>query len=573
MISASTSALAFVAIILTLLIYLIAARVGRRIRIEHPDDFFLARNRFSSDDFGDCQIAYALQMSTVYPFFVLAAAGSWLVPMVNSVFWFFGILLLYRWIPRFGPFLGRSTTIHAFLADINGTPIARQVASALTVIGFSGVIIFEVVFGASVFRVLFGNPVIYYLVISLLAAYVTSYIWSGGQTATLRTDQFQLVVAYLGLHLSVAFLFATHRVDVVSLKLPVIPILVLVMSLFMIWFRVSSLRRTIRARRHIASLAYTIILLSLLGMMISLSRAEGVFAAKGLLSGWIAAFSGNRLEVALMLSTAALIPIFWQFVDLSNWQRICSLTAQKEEDYRKGTRAGLAEYLVESPLSWLLPLLLGLAVPIVKPELLVTGDPFDNFLQYLLGSPGLGAVVGIVLCAGIVGVFMSTADAGITAVAYAFAYDLWAPTRRIMDRGSPSADETEQVVRAGRWFMVCLVGLVVVLFVFMDWFFQAGPIFLGLLFAFYTPMVAFSPAVVGPIVWRRRPHRVFVITAMSSGAFAGIALGVTSTLSRPDLQWYPAPAAFLISWLVYIAGLALRSYPVPDARKGGTSRE
>lgn len=56
---------AFILVILTPLLYLFAAREGKKKPINHPDDYFLARQRMSSDDFGDAQIGYALQMSTV----------------------------------------------------------------------------------------------------------------------------------------------------------------------------------------------------------------------------------------------------------------------------------------------------------------------------------------------------------------------------------------------------------------------------------------------------------------------------------------------------------------------------
>ena len=226
------------------------------------------------------------------------------------------------------------------------------------------------------------------------------------------------------------------------------------------------------------------------------------------------------------------------------------------EEYTAQAKRGILEYLIESPLSWILAVLLGIAAPhfITKiaggPE-----DPFEAFLYRFLAEPGMGQIVGICLVAGIVGVFMSTADAAITAIGYACAYDLWRPTQKLMDVGIFSATDTAKVVAVGRWCMAIAVAGVLICFVLFDWAFRAGQTFIGLLFAFYTPLICLSPAVLCPVWFGYRPSGGIVFAAIVAGTSAGLGLGFYSVLAAPDMQWYPAPIAFITSWVIYIFGL------------------
>jgi hypothetical protein len=563
MIPKPVAAAAFIGILASLVGYLLAAREGRRNPVNHPDDYFLARNRITESDLGDTQIAYALQMSTVYPFFMLAASGAWLVPVVNSLFWFFGIVLYRHYVPHFRPLLGRSRTMHAFVADTNDSVALRRFASALTIIAFLGVVIFEIVYGASVFRVLFGEDrVIYYLIIASMTAYLMTYIWNGGQTATLRTEQVQLLVAYLGLHLSLAHMFSTAEVAPGAVRPLILLPVFFIASLFMLWSRIRAIVVAVRHRRLLIALAYGLMVSSLSVVLLTIVPAVPTLDRTALFSIDVSRGETSALDFTMMLGTAALIPLFWQFVDLSNWQRICALTAATPDEYERGTRNGLLPYLIESPLSWLIPILLGLSAPLVAGA--DSSGSFEGFLGHFMREPGSAQVVGVFLVAGVVGVFMSTADSAITAIGYAFAYDMWSPSRSIVDKPNPSKSETQVAVDAGRWFMCMAVGVVVGGFIVIDWFFNRGAEFIGLLFAFYTPLVALTPAVFCPMRFGVRPHRVFTFIGVAGGAGAGLCLGFYSVCGHPELQWFPAPVAFLVSWVTYGLGLLVSPRKVGD---------
>ncbi len=554
MIPYSTAIVAFICVILSMVGYLFAARQGKKKEIHHPDDYFLARQRMTPDDYGDTQIAYALQMSTVYPFFVLTVSGAWTVPVLNSIFWFVGIFLFFFCVPSFKPFLGESRTIHAFIANLNEAPSLRRFASSLTIIAFVGVIIFEIVYGASVFKVIFGgNRIIYYLVIAFLAAYLTTYIWNGGQTATLRTEQFQLLIAYVGLHISVVYMIFDKNMHVNKITPSVVPLLVLIASLFMVCSRLKALWRAVKKRRRLITFAYVVILLSLSSMIVALTVSAPKFDYNALLSTDVSLRNISPINFWMMMGTAVLLPIFWQFVDLTNWQRICSLTTQSPDDYVVNAKRGLKEYFTESPLSWLIAVVLGLLAPQLMNVTQAGNDPFETFIRYFLGNGKLmPQIVGIFLVAGVVGIFMSTADAAITAVGYAFAYDFWKPSRELIDKQDPLSDtETQFVISAGRSFMAIAVVFIIVAFVLLDWF-DLGSQFIGLLFAFYTPLISLSPAILCPVWFKRRPGGKKAFIAILAGVITGLGLGFFSILGYPQYQWYPAPSAFIVSWAFYL---------------------
>ena len=180
----------FAAIVLSLILYVYLSQRTRVKRWERPDEYFLARGSTSSAQYAASQTAYTLQMATVFPFFVFAFTGMAWVAVLNTIFWLVGIGLYYIFIKRFtsGPhrLAGQSSTVHAAIAQFNGMPKLRYIAAIMTCVGFAGLALFEITWGAQLFRLLLGNTTpIYYFAIAALSAYIGCYIWIGGQRATM----------------------------------------------------------------------------------------------------------------------------------------------------------------------------------------------------------------------------------------------------------------------------------------------------------------------------------------------------------------------------------------------------
>ena len=130
-------------------IYLMAALSVRREDVRLPDTFFTAHRKVDVTVFSTSSIAYAFQMSTIYPFIVWGASTFFFVPIVNTLFWGVGILLFQLSFRRYESFVGRDQTLHGLLGDQYGNSI-RKLASYLTITGFLGFAVAELYFGSQV---------------------------------------------------------------------------------------------------------------------------------------------------------------------------------------------------------------------------------------------------------------------------------------------------------------------------------------------------------------------------------------------------------------------------------------
>ncbi len=237
------SILAFGAFLATLLIYLIVARRSGKKALLHPDDFFLSRSRHQAAEFGASQIAYQLQMSTVYPFFVFAFTGDWWLAVWNTIFYAVGILLLYILLPYFSGreinLVGSSNTLHAFIGNIHGLVRLRRFSAMLSILAFSGLAAFEIVWGAKALSILLGGgSAIYYLATAIMGFYLILYLWVGGQYAAIRADQIQLLLGYIGLHVLVAWIIWHTPTVISSTDAPILLPLVVVSGILIVWLRI-----------------------------------------------------------------------------------------------------------------------------------------------------------------------------------------------------------------------------------------------------------------------------------------------------------------------------------------------
>lgn len=74
-------------IFIPLLIYIVGALSVRRKGLSHPDDFFAAYKKVGETAFSSSSIAYAFQVSTIYPFLLWGASRFYFVPLVNTICW------------------------------------------------------------------------------------------------------------------------------------------------------------------------------------------------------------------------------------------------------------------------------------------------------------------------------------------------------------------------------------------------------------------------------------------------------------------------------------------------------
>jgi Na+/proline symporter len=556
-----TSVLSILLISVMLVIFLIQARRSSpRTGFDDPEAYFLSKGSHSSAEYGISQIAYFLQMATIFPFFVFAVLGQWWMAVWNIIFFALGIFLFERCLTRFQrsakETVSESATIHALIAKLHKSESLRVVSAFLTIAAFLGLAVFELTWGAHALRVLFGpDDHIYVFSIILLATYLIFFVWTGGQRATLKTDQFQLIFAYVGLHLFLgAFLFAVPNAIANSGAAAVFGSIALLNS-YAIYRRLRNLKQD----RSAVMIIINIIAISSLCFLTYQILASVHFKVANL-----APFSISSIDYSTAfwsMLTFAILPIFYQFADLSNWQRLASL-----ENQEKSASEGLRTFLVESPLSWLLPIGIGLVavqIPVIKSA----AEPWSAFLELVAaGNSGVSPVIGALLISGIIAVFLSTADGLITASGYTFAFDIYPPTRRIMDRSimesdsglrsKPTPEEAKRVVSVGRTFIS--IGFVIVVACYVAAYLhpkELGSNLIGIFLSFYGPMIALVPSIVSPIILGRKAPGAVALVSMVVAACSGVLLGVNALHATEVFwQWAAVPVTIALSWFIYLVG-------------------
>jgi hypothetical protein len=547
----------FAAALFSLLIYVLVARNavrhGLRAPKPLPRDYFLARHRYGGEEFAAAQIAYQLQMSTVYPFVLWAATGDWILAVWNTLFYLLGIALFVLLIGRFRRntlnLVESSHSVHALVGNLHRSIGLRRLTALMSVLAFAGLAVFEIVWGATAFKVLFGgSSAIYYLAIAVLTVYLIVYFWVGGQGATIRTDQYQLLLGYIGLHALVAWCISRPTVNPSKLAAPFLVTWTIILTCAMLVWRLAAWRPGGRAQYlrvlNIITLVSVATMLAVLvyrsagswGYMITIPRVTPT----------------DPHAYRWQLATLALLPLFFQFVDMTNWQRIASL--KNTSDLRKG----LIQYLLESPLSWLLPVLIGMCLPsILGAEF--KGDAWVELLTRVCADHSLfGIFLASIIVVAVIAIFMSTAESLISAIGYAYAYDLNQRSRDRIDQGDEeklSEPDRALIIRIGRRAMAVILSAVVACFVVVDLLAEKGTTFLGLFLSFYTPMLAFAPALLIPAITGRVARGVWAWVSLAGGAFVGIGCGIVSLSIGGVSQWISAPAVLVVSWLAYLIGI------------------
>jgi hypothetical protein len=503
-------------------------------------------------------------MATVYPFFFLAFHGQWWIPVVNTVFYAIGIIFFTSLLPYFKGeavgLLGESTTIHSAIARLHGAPSLRKITAWMTIIAFSGLAVFEITWGAVVFQILFESAdFIYYFAVVILALYLILYVWVGGQEAAIRTSQYQLLFSYAGLHALVGWIAWQPAADFRNGPLQIIVPAVILISIVFLFYRLKNApSRT--APPFLRRLNALTILSGALMVLFLVSRGDKIVPTFDF--SFLSSVPETPYFWLIFLSVACL-PLGFQFVDMTNWQR---LTALKPNGggLVKQARTGVIWYLRESPLSWLLPILAGLAclqfISLSKEQ-----DPWLVLLSAVRDTPGItGMVMAVFVFVGIVAIFMSTAEELLTAIGYAFSFDLKSSTRKIADQydvnqdALVTEDEGQLMITTGRVAFATATGAVIVLFFAADKLWGAGPDLIALFLAFFSPLIALAPSLIMPAWTGRVAKPGFAVASIVGGAGVGLLLGLWATIEPTALdeaaRWLASPASFAVSWIIYVFG-------------------
>lgn len=550
-------------ILLPLLIYIIGAFSVRSKNLTHPDDFFVAYKRVGETAFSSSSIAYAFQVSTIYPFLLWGASKFYFVPIVNTICWGLGIFLFYLCYNRYKQFIGRDLTLHGFLGETYGKSV-RIVASYLTIIAFLGFAISETYFGSKVLLSIIENRNLFYGVIIVSILFVYGYIAYGGQVSSLRTDQLQLIISYIGvfgLVLYFIYLIITNGIHIsppLSLGFILLSIYALVILIFRKFKFIRLNEKDSKADAFInrtlnflVASFFTAVILSSIYAFIKSKNIVDIVSAHF--------FNLEGFGVPGLLSLI-ILPLCFQFVDLSNWQRLLSVKPDNNDNIdglNSRIKKGLLTYALESPFTWLIFVFFGLLAVTSLPQFSFQ-DLLIDIPRSLISSGGLlKEAMGYTFIVSILAIMLSTVDSFIMGIIFTYVYDSNPTSRKLLDSKNTISikNNYRTIINKGRLFGVVAIILGLFFFIVFDKNVQnGGEMFINLLLAFYSAQISFFPLIFGILFLRKHPNTLWANGSMIISAGLSVCLGIYAVLEKPEWAWYPIIMCFLISSIIFLIG-------------------
>lgn len=561
------SILPIIFVLAPLAIYLVVVLRKGRAPIT-ANEFFESRSLISPSEFANSSVAYGFQIASVSIFFAFGYFYG-LGGIVNPLFWGIGIILFMLVVGKLGDFFGTTQTLHGFLGKRYKSRAISVIASVMTLIGFLGAFTAELAWGSYVLVIISPNPWFIGISMTVMAAVVAWYVTRAGHLSVVRTDQYQLVFAHAAFVVVVVFAVTLlHWQDEIAGAVGFLLSLGTGVMLALVSF---SIIRQLRDKRESGtpdvgwSISLIVLAIMLLGVVVSIVNAIIFSSSLGALN---TAIEDSRLydfdQGVFNLLSLALLPLCFHFADVTMWQRLgATRLPSPDHPNRFGSiKKGLLRYAIESPITWLLAIVAGVALRYADigltddsiwnglaeiPAAIITAEtPAGVFIQYLVAS---------LFAAGIVAAMLSTADSFLIASTFTLAYDL-AP-KVVDDHGDFIAQNPNRALRLGRIASVIFI----VTSLGSYWIATAlGFDILSILFGAFAAQVALFPAVFGTIRLRQRaPSGGWAVASVVTG-FAAAMVALIIALNDPTWAMYPPLFAFSGSTLVYAYGLIVSRF-------------
>ncbi len=513
-------------------------------RLDTEEEYFLARRTVQPHDFVGTTVAYGLQVAALTLFATWGYMyGFWTV--LVPFFWFVGYLLLAYalsrgYVDRF-IFQKHPGTIHQFIGE-NARGLAPLAAFA-SLIGITGPAMYEADFSSRIVVELrcqlihqeYSGTLAGLLFLCFIAMSAV-YILRGGFRAIVRTDNWQLAVGYVSVAIvTAALLFHVAASDQFWQAVILLTSLSVVsLVLFGAWlclYRRLSLGLVVLA---IATLVY-------LSVLCGVVFAFASNTSQSLSAGWTSFVGdqqvGNPLSLGFALVALAIANGLYQFVDVSQWQRLASVIIGDSEDvesqktYRKLVSRSICLSGFYSSATWVVAVFLGMCLRYVAPG--VKDDPYSAINKFLIDYQANQDTrwIVVVFILGIIGIMLSTLDSLMFSVTFTLRND-------VLPRfggGLRMAKIITGIVLAGG-----AVGYLYLLPLFV-----ADPSIL--LYSCWATQIALFPVVVFSLT--PRPMRGFL-------AIASVGFGMVAALI-PFISLHSFPAAYQFDPYQYAAPFAL----------------
>ncbi len=551
-------------VFIPLAIYLAAAFSVAKKDITSPDDYFVAFKKVGVTAFSSSSVAYNFQVSTIYPFLFWGISNIYLIPSVNTFCAGLGIIIFWMCYPKYKHFIGRDITLHGILGERYGN-VVRVVASYMTIVAFLGFAISETYFGSKVLLSFVEDKNTAYLIVCGVLILVYVYIAYGGQVSSIRTDQLQLIISYLGVFgLMLYFLYLTITAS------SAIPIVLsyglLILSTYIVVIFVMRRFQFIKINEDNSRLNNltnkTLNIFVVIAFLLLLCFSMFTFLTKQQIVDAKPFFSIQGFGVCGLLSLI-LLPMSFQFVDLSNWQRLLSVKGGTDGsgiELEKNIKRGLLTYAFESPFTWVIFIFFGLLTVSALPYFPVK-DLLIDIPKRLITSPiVLQKILGYVFILSIISIMLSTIDSFLMGIIFTFVYDSYPKTRKILDANDATLKikNHKTIINTGKKFGLLAIIVGVALFIVFDRnISNGGEMFINLLLSFYAAQLGFLPHILGILFFKRHPSTPWAIASMLSGSIAGIGIGIFAVIAKPEWAWYPILICLGLSFSIYFLGLII----------------
>lgn len=539
-------------IFIPLLIYLFAALNVKKDIIKHPDDYFVAFKKVGKTEFTSSSIAYGFQVSTIYPFLFWGASMFLFVPFVNAIFWGIGIMLFYFSFNKISNYLGKGKTLHGLIGETYGQK-ARVVASILTIIGFIGYIIAELWFGSRVLLAIFPDNNWIYISVFIFIFFIAIYLFKAGQISSIRTDQLQLTFTYFGIFGIIIYLlfFIFNNGFIIGGELSWGLLFLSILSPIILLIRRANFISLSSFFDKILNVIIVVFFLSILVLStLLIIKNSQSFNVNNF-------FNLEGFGVAGLL-TLILLPLSWQFVDLTNWQRLLSVKKGKSNSkINQNIKKGLLNFAIESPFTWILFIVFGLLITVSFPNWKFEDILIDFPKQLINSNTFYEQVLGYTFIVSIISIMLSTIDSFFMGIAFTYTYDINSKSRNLIESQKEiDTDSTKQILKKGKYFGFFSVLISLILFIFFDKNIKGGgDLFINLLLTFYSAALSFLPLIIGMLFLKKKPNPIWALASMLIGATVGIGIGFYATLYNPAFAWYPVIISIVLSTFIYSIGL------------------
>jgi hypothetical protein len=552
----------FLPLLVSLAVCLFPVWLLRHDRGARARDYFVAPRYIPPEAVRNASIAYSLRLAVFGPVFVLGATGDFWPVIIGATCFGLGLYLVYALRRRIFAFLegalqgDQSITVHAFIArQSGGDPRLRLVAAGLTLFVLVAAVACEAFALFGFFKLVVGNDTLARALAFGVLLLAVIYAVPAGQPGVIYSGQLQLGAIFFGLFGTAALLLYLH----ISALLPLPPhgafaigfaavyclaILIYRHSRYLETGPVDPASRSAKLLSKFGKVLNPMISVVVVLVIVLAGMEFSTPGASAPTDPGATSPAGSGLSFTGLVAVV-LLPLFYPLADIVHWQKLAAIEKNRE-DYQgdtarwlKALRKNFRLYAAETPLLWLFIASLG-AITVAALTLANPAEVVPALVQEVAsGENPIAAAAFSLLLMVVVAIAVSTMAACFSAGLCTIRYDL------------PSAIvETSSRSIAGRLFFLLIVIALILAAETLPMTFTSSS-FLALVFALGSPVLAFVPLILGPVVMRRSagPGLALCILGVGAASTAGGLAGYFATRNETWL-WATVPACLGLGFLL-----------------------